>query len=106
QDELPPAPTPTGRRLDRDRRDPAPPLLGPASQALPVGREPLLSHLARLGIEHGRLESVLMDVKRRVQHNGPPLVDRGPSSSAVRTEPYDIHVPGVDLGRPRAMRAG
>ncbi len=73
-DELAPDPTPTGRRLDRHRRDPAAPLLRPAGQALPISREALLDHLATLWIEHRRLEGVLVNVNRRVQHREPPLV--------------------------------
>jgi hypothetical protein len=90
--ELTPDPTPAGRRLDRHRDDPALPLLSPASKTLPIGREARLDHLATLRIEHRRLKGVLVDVNRRVQHHGPPHVDEARSSSAVRTEPYDIHL--------------
>jgi hypothetical protein len=41
-----------------------------------------------------------MDIDRRVQHHGPPLVDEARSSSAVRTEPYDIHLDGRDHALP------
>src|SRR5439155_23008861 len=51
----------------------------------------LLDHDTVLGIEHRRLERVLMDVDRRVQHHEPPLVRQRPDRpSTVRTEPYDI----------------
>ena len=84
-------PTPAGRRLDRHRRDPAPPLPRPASQALPVRREPGLDHLPAVGIEHRRLERVLMDIDCRVQLPEPPPDDRG-SDRPQRSgqNPYDI----------------
>jgi hypothetical protein len=43
--------------------------------------EALLDHLTAVGIEHSRLERVLMDVDRRVQHHGPPLVETEARSS-------------------------
>jgi hypothetical protein len=42
------------------------------------------------------VERVLVDVDRRIQHLEPPLVDEARSSSAHRTEPYDIHAMGRD----------
>src|SRR5262249_20770022 len=75
---LAPDPTPARRRLDRNRHDPATPLLGPTAQTVAVSREALLDHLAALRIEHRRLKDVLVDVNRRAHHHGPPLVDRGP----------------------------
>ena len=59
-------------------RDPSSPLLSPASETRTISREARLSHLTTLRIEHRRLERVLMDVDRRVQHHGPPLVEQRP----------------------------
>jgi hypothetical protein len=38
-----------------------------------------------------------LNVNRGIQHHGPPLVERDPIVSAVRTEPYDIHLLDVTL---------
>lgn len=57
--------------------EPVLPALGPAGEALSIGREARLDHLAGRSIEHRGLEDVLVDVDRRVQHLRPPLVDRG-----------------------------
>jgi hypothetical protein len=91
-DQLAPDPAPTGRRLDRHRRDAAPPRLRPAGKALPIRGEALLDHDTSLGIEHRRLERVLMDVDRRVQHHEPPSRrHRGPIvPQRSGQSPYDI----------------
>src|SRR5439155_25763410 len=81
-DELAPHPTPAGRRLDRYRRDAVPALLGPAGKAVPIRGEALLDDLTAVGTEHSRLERVLVDVDRRVQHHRPPLVDTEARSSS------------------------
>jgi hypothetical protein len=47
----------------------APPRLGPASKTVPIRGEALLDHLTAVGIEHSRLERVLVDVDRRIQHH-------------------------------------
>src|SRR5439155_8692633 len=60
----------------------APPRLRPTGKALPIRREALLDHDTTLGIEHRRLERVLMDVDRREQHHRPPLLDTEARSSS------------------------
>jgi hypothetical protein len=103
QGELPPHPAPPGRRLDRHRHHPPPPPLRPAGKALAVGREAILHHLAGLGIEHGRLERVLVDIDRRVQHR-PASSRRQRPDRPQRSgrSPYGIHATGRD---PRILGA-
>jgi hypothetical protein len=62
-------PAPAAGRLDRDRDQPTVPLGEPPAERLSRRRQPRLDQLATLRVERRRLEHVLVDVDRCVQHS-------------------------------------
>src|SRR5439155_15021175 len=76
-------PPPTGRRLDRDRRQLPAPLTRPFAQPLTRRLEAALAQLARIRIEHGRLKNTLVNIDSCIQH----LFSGLPSSQKIGREP-------------------